>query len=71
MAKTTSFTAFKAKTTAAQLKTANSIAIDIPKLPASGKGYSWSIAMAELRGSLPKVLHLKVLPFSLLQIRQL
>ena len=46
---TTSFTEFKLTLTAAQLKTANSIAIDIPKLAAPGKGYAWSIAMAELR----------------------
>ncbi len=56
MATTTSFTAFKIKLTAAQLKTANFIPIDIPQLPAPGKGYAWSIAMAELRffaGSTP------------------
>jgi hypothetical protein len=45
---TTSFTVFKLTLTAAQLKTANSIAMDIPQLPAPGKGYAWSIAMAEL-----------------------
>ena len=56
----------KIKLTAAQLKTAKNIAIDKPKLPAPGKGYSWSIAMTELRGSLPKVLDLKAQPFSLL-----
>ena len=53
---TTSFTTFKLTLTAAQLKTANNIAIDIPQLPAPGKGYAWSIAMAELRffaGSIP------------------
>jgi hypothetical protein len=49
MATTTSFSEFKLKLTAAQLKTANSIAIDIPQLPAPGKGYAWSVAMAELR----------------------
>jgi hypothetical protein len=56
MATTTSFTTFKLTLSAAQLKTANSIAIDIPQLPAPGKGYAWSIAMAELRffaGSTP------------------
>jgi len=46
---TTSFTTFKLKLTAAQIKTANSIAIDIPQLPAPGRGYAWSVAMAELR----------------------
>jgi hypothetical protein len=46
---TTSFTTFKIMLSAAQLKTANSIAIDIPQLPAPGKGYAWSVAMAELR----------------------
>ena len=53
---TTTFTTFKLTLIAAQLKTANSIAIDIPQLPAPGKGYAWSIAMAELRffaGSTP------------------
>jgi hypothetical protein len=53
---TTSFTTFKLTLTAAQLKTANNIAIDIPQLPAPGKGYAWSVAMAELRfvaGSTP------------------
>jgi hypothetical protein len=49
MSTTTSFTTFKLTLTAAQLKTANSIAIDIPQLPAPGRGYAWSIAMAELR----------------------
>jgi hypothetical protein len=51
---TTSFTSFKVMLSAAQLKTANSIAIDI--LAAPGRGYAWSIAMAELRffaGSTP------------------
>jgi hypothetical protein len=46
---TTSFTTFKLTITAAQLKTANNIAIDIPQLPAPGRGYAWSVAMAELR----------------------
>ena len=53
---TTTFTTFKLTLIAAQLKTANSLAIDIPQLPAPGKGYAWSIAMAELRffaGSTP------------------
>ncbi len=45
----TSFTTFKLTLTAAQLKTANSMAIDIPQMPAPCKGYAWSIAMAELR----------------------
>jgi hypothetical protein len=45
----TSFTEFKITLTAAQLKTANNIAIDIPQLAAPGKGYAWSLAMAELR----------------------
>lgn len=45
----TSFTTFKVTFTATQIKTANSIAIDIPQLPAPGRGYAWSIAMAELR----------------------
>jgi hypothetical protein len=52
----TSFTTFKLTLSAAQLKTANSIAIDIPQLAAPGKGYAWSMAMAELRffaGSTP------------------
>ena len=56
MATTSSFTAFKVILTANQLKTANNIAIDIPQLPAPGKGYAWSIAMAELMffaGSIP------------------
>jgi hypothetical protein len=44
-----SFKAFKLKLSAAQLKTANSIAVDIPQIAAPGKGYAWSIAMAELR----------------------
>jgi hypothetical protein len=51
---TTSFTTFKITLTAAQLKTANSVAIDI--LAAPGRGYAWSVAMAELRyfaGSAP------------------
>ena len=42
-------TSFKVTLSAAQLKTANSIAIDIPQLSAPGKGYAWSIVMAELR----------------------
>jgi hypothetical protein len=46
---TTSFTPFKLTLTASQLKTANSIAIDIPRLHAPGRGYAWSLAMAELR----------------------
>jgi hypothetical protein len=53
---TTSFTSFKLTLSAAQLKTANNIAIDIPELSAPGKGYAWSVAMAELRffaGSTP------------------
>ncbi len=53
---TTSFTIFKLTLTTAQLKTANCISVDIPQLPAPGKGYAWSIAMAELRyfaGSTP------------------
>jgi hypothetical protein len=56
MATTTSFTRFKLTLTAAQLKTANSIAIDIPQLAAPGKGFAWSLLMAELRffaGSIP------------------
>lgn len=68
---TTTFTPFKIKRTATQLKTAKSIAVDIPQLHAHGKGYSWSIEMAELRASLPDAFHLKAQPFSLLQIRQL
>jgi hypothetical protein len=44
---TTFFTTFKITITAAQLKTANSMAIDI--LAAPGRGYAWSVAMAELR----------------------
>jgi hypothetical protein len=55
MATTTSFTAFKITLTAALLKTANNIVI-IPQLAAPGKGYAWSLAMAELRffaGSTP------------------
>jgi hypothetical protein len=43
----TSFTTFKITLTAAQLKTANSVPIDL--LPAPGRGYAWSLAMAELR----------------------
>jgi hypothetical protein len=43
----TSFTTFKITLTAAQLQTANSVPIDI--LAAPGKGYAWSVAMAELR----------------------
>jgi hypothetical protein len=46
---TTSFTSFKLTLTAAQIKTANSTAVDIPQLPAPGRGYAWSLAMAELR----------------------
>ena len=46
---TNTFKAFKIKLTAAQIKTTNSIAIDIPQLYAPGKGYAWSILMAELR----------------------
>lgn len=56
MATTTSFTVFKVTLTAAQIRTANSIAIDIPQLAATGKGYAWSLLMAELRffaGSIP------------------
>ena len=52
----TTLTVFKVKLTALQIKTANSIAIDIPQLSAPGRGYAWSIAMAELRffaGSTP------------------
>jgi hypothetical protein len=51
---TTSFSKFKINLTSAQLHTANSIPIDI--LPAPGRGYAWSVAMAELRyfaGSIP------------------
>jgi hypothetical protein len=49
-------TSFKITLTAAQLRTANNIAIDIPELSAPGKGYAWSVIMAELRffaGSTP------------------
>ena len=42
-------TSFKISLTAAQIKTANSIAIDIPQLSAPGRSYAWSIIMAELR----------------------
>ena len=45
----TSFKEFKITLSAAQLKTANNIAIDIPELAVPGKGYAWSVAMAELR----------------------
>jgi hypothetical protein len=45
----TSFTVFKVTLSAAQIKTANNIAIDIPQLAAPGKGYAWSLLMAELR----------------------
>ena len=45
---TTTFTEFKLKLTAAQLKTANSLPVDI-LLAAPGRGYAWSVAMAELR----------------------
>ncbi len=62
---TTSFKTFKVKLTAAQLKTANSRAIDIPQLAAPCKGYAWSIATTELKGSLPKVHLLIVQPFLL------
>jgi hypothetical protein len=44
----TTFTAFKIKLTAAQIKSANTIAIGIPQLAAPGKGYAWSVMMAEL-----------------------
>jgi hypothetical protein len=64
MAKT-SFKTLKGKLNAAQLKTAKSNAIDIPQHAAPCEGYAWSIAKAELRGTLPEVLHLKALPFSL------
>jgi hypothetical protein len=40
---------FKVTLSAAQLKAANNTAIDIPQLAAPGKGYAWSVAMAELR----------------------
>lgn len=65
MAKTTSTKANKVKHTAAKLKTANSIAINIPQHTAHGKGYAWSIATTELKGSLPKVHLLIVQPFLL------
>jgi hypothetical protein len=61
MAKTSCKT-IKVKHTSAQLKTANSNAIDIPQHAAPCEGYAWSIAKAELRGTLPEVLHLKALP---------
>jgi flagella basal body P-ring formation protein FlgA len=62
---TTSFKTFKVKRTAAQLKTAKSNAIDMPQHAAPCKGYAWSIAKTELRGTLPEVLHLKAVPSSL------
>jgi hypothetical protein len=43
------FKEFKIKLTAAKIKTANNIAIDIPQLAAPGAGYAWSVMMAELR----------------------
>jgi hypothetical protein len=52
----TSFTVFKITLSAAQIKTANGTAVDIPQLAAPGKGYAWSLLMAELRffaGSIP------------------
>jgi hypothetical protein len=55
MAKTSCKT-FKVKLTSAQLKTANSNAIDMPQHAALCKGYAWSIAKAKLRyfaGSTP------------------
>jgi hypothetical protein len=45
----TSFTVFKITLAAAQIRTANSIPIDIPQLSAPGAGYAWSLLMAELR----------------------
>ena len=51
---TISFTTFKITLSAAQLQTANSLPVDI--LPSPGRGYAWSIAMAELRffaGNIP------------------
>jgi hypothetical protein len=64
MAKTSCKT-FKVKLTTAQLKTANSNAIDVPQHAAPCKGYTWSIGMVELRGILPEVMHLKAVPSSL------
>jgi hypothetical protein len=49
MPSTFTFKEFKIKLTAAKIKTANNIAIDIPQLAAPGIGYAWSLAMAELR----------------------
>lgn len=42
-------TSFKITLTTAQLRTANSIAIDIPQLSAPGATYAWSVITAELR----------------------
>jgi hypothetical protein len=42
-------TPFKIMLTAAQIRTANNIAIDIPQLSAPGKSYAWSVIMAEMR----------------------
>jgi hypothetical protein len=42
-------TSFKITLSAAQIRTANNIAIDIPQLSAPGKSYAWSVIMAELR----------------------
>jgi hypothetical protein len=64
MAKTSCKT-FKVKLTSAQLKTAKSNPIDIPQHAAPCEGYEWSIAMVELKGTLPEVLHLKAVPSSL------
>ena len=43
------FTSFKITLTANQIKTGNTIPIDIPELSAPGAGYAWSIVMAELK----------------------
>jgi hypothetical protein len=43
------FTSFRIILSANQLKTGNTIPIDIPELAAPGAGYAWSIVMAELK----------------------
>src|ERR1035437_10507695 len=43
------FISFRITLTANQIKTGNTIPIEIPELTAPGAGYAWSIVMAELK----------------------
>ena len=45
------FTSFRIIISANQIRTGNTIPIDIPELTNPGVGYAWSIAMAELKYS--------------------